>query len=129
MGLFKSLFGDSDSEKQQPNIEWKPLESVLQLESIIAESAQKPALIFKHSTRCGISRMVLKQFEANFALENKVTPYFLDLLEHRDVSDAITQEFNVVHQSPQLLLIVEGKSVYDESHGEIDAGKIVDFIL
>lgn len=127
MKLFNSLFGVSDDE--HTDVAWKPLTDVAQLEAIINESAQKPAVIFKHSTRCGISRMTLKRFEAEFKLQDKVTPYFLDLLQHRDVSDAVSQQFNVVHQSPQLLLIVAGKCIYDESHGDIDAealeGKVI----
>jgi len=121
MKLFNSLFGVSDDEHTDSKVAWKPLTNVSQLEAIIKESAQKPVVIFKHSTRCGISRMALKRFEGEFNLQDKVTPYFLDLLQHRDVSDSVSQHFNVMHQSPQLLLIVDGKCVYDESHGDIDA--------
>ncbi len=122
MKLFNSLFGVSDDQHADPKVGWLPLTDSTQLATIIKESAQKPVLIFKHSTRCGISRMALGNFEKEFDLQDKVTPYFLDLLQHRDVSDAISQQFNVVHQSPQLLLISNGKNIYDASHGDIDAG-------
>ena len=95
-----------------------------QLNEIILLSSEKPVLIFKHSTRCSVSRMVLKQFESEFDLENQVTPYFLDLLEHRDVSNAIAEQFKVVHQSPQLLLIKNGMSVYDASHSAIEVAEL-----
>ena len=65
--------------------------------------------------------MALKQFEKEFDLDNKVKAYFLDLIAHRDVSNEIASRFNVVHQSPQLLLIKDGKSIYDVSHSDIDA--------
>ena len=68
--------------------------------------------------------MALKQFESEFDLEDKVYVYFLDLLEYRDISNEIASRFNVYHQSPQLLLIKEGKSVYDVSHSDIDAGEL-----
>jgi bacillithiol system protein YtxJ len=84
-------------------------------------SHQQPVIIFKHSTRCSISRMALKQFENEFDLEGRVTPYFLDLLNHRDISNEIATRFDVYHQSPQLLLIKEGKSICDASHSDIDA--------
>ncbi len=84
-------------------------------------SPQQPVAIFKHSTRCSISRMALKQFENEFDLEGSVTPYYLDLLNHRDISNEIATRFQVYHQSPQLLLIKEGKSIYDASHSDIDA--------
>ena len=122
MSIFSSLFGSSENQKEiTSKIKWISLVDMGQLNEIISLSEEKPVLIFKHSTRCSVSRMVLKQFESEFDLEDKVTPYFLDLLEHRDISNAITERFNVVHQSPQLLLIKNGVSVYDVSHSAIDA--------
>lgn len=121
MSLFESLFGSSENQQSGANIDWKMLTDVSQLGDIITESGAKPVIIFKHSTRCGISRMTLKKFGNDYALHDKVTSYFLDLLAHRDVSNAISQQFNVEHQSPQLLLIKDGKSVYDVSHDGIDA--------
>jgi bacillithiol system protein YtxJ len=63
--------------------------------------------------------MTLKQFENEYDLDDTVTPYFLDLLEYRSLSNEVTQRFGVEHQSPQLLLIRNGKAVYDASHSEI----------
>ena len=72
--------------------------------------------------------MTLKQFENEFDLEDKVTPYFLDLLEHRAVSDAVASRFGVEHQSPQLLLISNGKTIFDASHGDINAEDLKRYI-
>ncbi|MFT3795990.1 bacillithiol system redox-active protein YtxJ [Flavobacterium sp.] len=124
MGLFQGLFGNSNDQPEQGNVDWNSLHNISQLQEIMKDSSQKPAIIFKHSTRCGISRMTLRRFEQEFGLQDKVTPYFLDLLAHRDVSDAISQQFYVQHQSPQLLLIVDGKCVYNESHEGIDAAEL-----
>jgi len=123
MSLFKNLFG-TDDQRGESQVPWKMLTNVSQLDQIIEESKHNPVLIFKHSTRCGISRMTLKRFEGEFDLSSKVTPYFLDLLQYRGVSDAISQQFNVVHQSPQLLLVVDGKSIYDASHESIDVSDL-----
>lgn len=126
MSLFNSLFGNSsDSDNKDTNqngLNWNALTQIAQLDEIVDESAEKPVVIFKHSTRCSISRMALKNFEKEYNLdESEVAPYFLDLLQHRDISNEIAQKFQVIHQSPQLLLIKNGKSVYDVSHSEIDA--------
>jgi|SRR6478735_9147121 len=122
MSLFNSLFGSSEEKKETGSkINWIPLQFVGQLDEIVAVSDQKPAVIFKHSTRCSISRFALKQFENEYALEDKVDAYFLDLLEYRDISNEIASRFGVYHQSPQLLLIKNGQSVYDASHDAIDA--------
>ena len=124
MSVFSNLFGSSEKQdNSNAKINWIPLEHLGQLDELVAFSEQKPALIFKHSTRCSISRFALKQFEKEYDLEN-VDAYFLDLLEHRDISNEIASRFGVYHQSPQLLLIKAGKSVYDVSHDAIDAGEL-----
>ena len=119
MSVFKNLFGSSEETANASKVGWRPLTDLGQLNEIIQESVDKPVLLFKHSTRCGVSRMTLKQFENEYDLEDQVTPYFLDLLEYRSISNAIAERFGVQHQSPQLLLIRNGKSVYDASHSEI----------
>ena len=125
MTLFTSIFGDSDNKNTNSSkINWIPLTDLGQLNEIMELSHQQPVAIFKHSTRCSISRMALKQFENEFDLEGSVTPYFLDLLNHRDISQEIATRFDVYHQSPQLLLIKEGKSIYEASHSDIDAVKL-----
>jgi bacillithiol system protein YtxJ len=122
MTLFKSIFGDSENNNSNASkINWIELTDLGQLNEIMDLSHEQPVAIFKHSTRCSISRMALKQFENEFDLEGSVTPYFLDLLNHRDISNEIATRFDVYHQSPQLLLIKEGKSIYDVSHSDIDA--------
>lgn len=122
MTLFNSIFGDSENKiTNNSKINWIELTDLGQLNEIMDLSHQKPVVIFKHSTRCSISRMALKQFENEFDLEGSVTPYFLDLINYRDISNEIASRFEVYHQSPQLLLIKEGKSVYDASHSDIDA--------
>ena len=122
MTLFTSIFGDSENKNSNSSkINWIPLTDLGQLNEIMDLSHEQPVVIFKHSTRCSISRMALKQFENEFDLGGSVTPYFLDLLNHRDISNEIATRFEVYHQSPQLLLIKEGKSIYDASHSDIDA--------
>lgn len=126
MSLFSNIFGGSSESQHkdtnQNGLNWNALTQITQLDSIVEESASTPVVIFKHSTRCSISRMALKNFEREYNLDkSEATPYFLDLLEHRDISNEIAQKFQVIHQSPQLLLIKNGKSVYDASHSEIDA--------
>lgn len=121
MSLFKNIFGSSEEGSQSSKIEWRQLTDLGQLNEIVDLSNEKAVLIFKHSTRCSISRFALKQFENEFDLEEKITPYFLDLLNHRDVSNEIANRFDVFHQSPQILLIKNGKAIFSTSHDDIDA--------
>ena len=50
--------------------------------------------------------------------------YFLDLISYRNVSNAIADEFGVLHQSPQILVVKDGKCIYDDSHMGIDFGMV-----
>lgn len=123
--MFSSIFGNSENKISSSNkINWIALKDLGQLNAIVTLSHEKPVVIFKHSTRCSVSRMALKQFENEFDLVDGVDTYYLDLLEYRDISNEIASRFGVHHQSPQLLLIQEGKSVYDVSHSDIDAGEL-----
>jgi bacillithiol system protein YtxJ len=124
MSIFKNLFGDSETNTNPSKVAWRFLTDPGQLNEIINTSTEIPVVIFKHSTRCSISRMALKQFENEFDLEGKVTPYFLDLLENRDISNDVASRFGVMHQSPQLILIKNGASVYNASHSDIDANHL-----
>ncbi|PWA05384.1 bacillithiol system redox-active protein YtxJ [Flavobacterium psychrotolerans] len=122
MGIFSTIFGESENQNiSTGKITWIPLTDLDQLNEIVTFSDEKPIIIFKHSTRCSVSRMALKQFENEFDSANEVNAYFLDLIARRDISNEIAHRFEVVHQSPQLLLIKSGKSVYDVSHSAIDA--------
>jgi bacillithiol system protein YtxJ len=122
MSFFNSIFGNSENtDAPKSNVNWTELTDIAQLTEIEAISNEKPVVIFKHSTRCSISRMALKQFEREYDLNNVADAYFLDLIAHRDISNEIARRFNVYHESPQLILIRNGKAVYDVSHSDIDA--------
>ena len=121
MGFLKNIFGDKTSkEVEETYLSWTPLISVEEINTIKEISKNQSVLIFKHSTSCGISRMVMKQFESLFNEENKqLKVYYLDLLNFREVSSKLSEIFQVIHQSPQLLVIKNKISVYNESHYEI----------
>jgi bacillithiol system protein YtxJ len=103
-------------------MEWNKLNSVDQLADIQKQSRDNFVIIFKHSTTCSISRTALDRFQRNWnAAEMKqVRLYFLDLLSYRDVSNQVARFFDVEHQSPQLIVIRNGQSIYDRSHFDID---------
>lgn len=128
MNLFKSIFGSPEPKADTSRVAWRPLTDLGQLNEIINESTEKPVAIFKHSTRCSVSRMALKQFENEYDLDDLITPYFLDLLENRDVSNEVAKRFAVEHQSPQLILLKNGVPVYEASHGDIYADDLKRYI-
>ena len=117
MGLFNNIF--KPKEEIQSNFNWIPLTSIEQLDKIVANSTNKTQAIFKHSTRCGISSMVIKQFEILHKEEVTVDFYYLDLLQFRAISNEIATRFGITHQSPQLIVLKNKKVVAHSSHHEI----------
>lgn len=107
-------------------MDWISLKDSKQLDEILAESESKPVLIYKHSTRCNISRSAFDRLERRWdaSAVGTIKRYFLDLISFRDLSDRISEMFEVEHHSPQILVISQGKSVLDLSHFDIDFERI-----
>ena len=106
---------------------WNKLTSEEQIDQVILESAAKPVLLFKHSTSCSISSMSLDRLLRNWKAEDadKITPYYLDLLAYRNLSNLVAERFGIPHESPQVLLIQNGKVTYHESHYGISYAEIM----
>ncbi len=120
MGIFNKLFGSSSEVKEEKILPWIALNNLEQLNLIEQKSKNKTQLIFKHSTRCGISSMVMNQFVSNYNFtEDDFDLYYLDLLSYRDVSNEVGYKFQVLHASPQLLVVKNGVVVAHASHGAI----------
>jgi bacillithiol system protein YtxJ len=102
---------------------WIDLKNNSQIKEIIEKSKARPQIIFKHSTRCSISSMAKGRLERSLAPGN-ADFYFLDLIAYRSVSNQVSSEFNVSHESPQILVIKNGECVYTESHGSITMNEI-----
>lgn len=118
--MFKKLFGGSTEPKEDKVLPWINLNSLSQLNEIEEKSKTKTQVIFKHSTRCGISRMVMNQFVEAYDVDANLDLYYLDLLSYRDVSNEVGYQFQVMHESPQLLIIKNGVTVAHASHGQIN---------
>ena len=131
MSFFKNIFKEnvnSSKEEIKETAKFYTLDKMEQFDEIDEISQTKPLVLFKHSTRCSISRMALKQFDAEFNYpEEKIDWYLLDLLNHRDLSNEIASRYNVMHQSPQIVVIRNGKAVFNESHDSISAEDLKQF--
>ena len=129
MGLLKKIFKKNVAEAQHAFINWIRLTNIDQIKQIRSLSKSETVFIFKHSTRCGISKMVIKRFENMFKESmNTIKVYYLDLLKYRDVSNEVVETFQVIHQSPQLLIIKNEFSVFDASHQDITSIKLQDYL-
>lgn len=99
-------------------MQWNELTDLEQVNNISRESSKQKVLIFKHSTRCSVSRAVLDRLERSWKDEEMkmVKPYFLDLISYRQISNAIAEKFDIEHESPQVIIAEKDKPVYHQSH-------------
>lgn len=125
MSFFNKIFGEKE-EGSEKNQLWKYIESEEDLKKAIENSFNQKIAIFKHSTSCFISKTVLKNFEKEIEnADQKPELYFLDLLAHRAISNKIALDLEIRHESPQLLVIENGKVINSASHQHISADQIV----
>jgi bacillithiol system protein YtxJ len=132
MGLFDKVFKSERDivKKEIEEVPWHALTESRQLDEIEKESNDKLIVIFKHSTRCGISRMVLNTFEKEYDLEKDkdVKLYFLDLIANRGLSNEVAERFKVRHESPQIILLRNTEVVHHASHQSIQMKDVKDHI-
>jgi len=123
MGLFDKVFGSTKKEpKEEKVLPWKILNSMEQLSQIAKDSKSKPVAIYKHSTTCGISGMVLRGLQSQYDIEASALDfYYLDLKAYRQISNEVAARFQVWHESPQIILIKNGNAVYNASHSAVNA--------
>lgn len=110
---------------------WHKLSDINQLKDIKNSTIEQSdngltVLLFKHSTRCSISSMALNRLESKWKDQDHIPAYYLDLLNHRDISNEIATLFEVEHASPQVLLIRNGVCIYHNSHNGISASEIME---
>ncbi|MCO6146463.1 bacillithiol system redox-active protein YtxJ [Flavobacterium sp. NRK1] len=130
MSIKGKFSSDKDSKNHSVEVTaWNDLTSLNELDEIIQESELITIIVFKHSTRCDMSSAMLKRFEQDYNLNaDSAKPYFLDVIADREVSNEIALRFEVIHQSPQIIVIKKGRAVYSASHGDILVKDILVFI-
>ena len=102
-------------------MQFTPLANEEQLTEI--SKSKEFQVILKHNTSCPISQGVLHRLQGE-TIPQMEAMYVLDLLAHRDLSNNIAGRFGVPHQSPQLLLVKDGRCTYHEWGYDISADKV-----
>lgn len=110
---------------------WNQLLSTGQVDQLLTENVERTSLIFKHSTRCSISATALDRLQRKWKLEEvkNLDTYFLDLIQYREVSNYLAEKLNIQHQSPQVLIVKDGRCIYNESHFGINYEEISEIAL
>lgn len=125
MSFLDKIFGGKQEDNQSKTF-WNPIQSEQDLEDAVKRSYEQKIAVFKHSTSCFISKTVLRNFEKEIeqAEKQEVVFYFLDLLAYRSISNKIAEDFAIRHESPQLIVIENGKAINSASHQDITLSQI-----
>ena len=104
---------------------WRTITTTADLERLVEQSQSTACLIYKHSTRCTMSEMMKYVLEEEWDFEEtELIPYYLDILSNKTLAAKIAEDFQVYHQSPQVLLIQKGECTFDEDHRDISIEEI-----
>jgi bacillithiol system protein YtxJ len=98
----------------------KSLSDITELDAAIAESCERPVLLFKHSRTCGVSCEALDELRAHVQDGSAAAAYRLITVQsHRHLSDEATARLGVRHETPQAILLRDGRPVWTASHFRI----------
>lgn len=112
------MFGQTDK------LSWQYIQKAEEVNAIKKGLSEQPVLFFKHSHRCGLSKLILDDLEKDWRRSaQEVRLVFVDVWKQRAIADLIAAEFGIKHHSPQVVLVRNGKVIYHQSHGKI---KVVD---
>lgn len=96
------------------------LHSIDDLDRALTESEHRPVLLFKHSLTCPISSRAYREFQSYLENANPGVDYDLITIQtSRPVSNEVTSRLGIEHESPQAILVKNGKPVWAASHFEI----------
>ena len=103
-----------------------PLHDVQSLDAAIAESRERPVLLFKHSRFCGVSCEALDELNSHIDGQSAASTAYkmITVQTHRSVSDAAAERLGLRHQTPQAILLRDGKVIWNASHFSITATKL-----
>ncbi|MGD8426284.1 MAG: bacillithiol system redox-active protein YtxJ [Balneolaceae bacterium] len=124
MGFFDSFAGRSYDLATDKN--WNAIAQPTHLATILAKSEERLQLIYKHSHRCSICIMAREELQkAAKRISNSIDLYFLNVVNQREISDHISSELGIRHESPQVIMMKHGEVIWHGSHWEIQEDKII----
>lgn len=105
---------------------WNEISGLEDIKNILQDSEDKPQLIYKHSHRCSVCFLAKEELENVAEKLNEIADlYMVNVVQQRDVSNAIASELDIRHESPQVLLLQDGEVSWAGSHWQIKGNDIL----
>jgi len=118
-------FSGSASNNPSNSI-WNKNPGTEDIEVILQNSKDKPQLIYKHSHRCSICFLAKEELEeVGIELNNITDLYMVNVINQREVSNAIASKLNVRHESPQVIILKDEEIVWKGSHWDVKGKEIL----
>jgi bacillithiol system protein YtxJ len=96
-----------------------PVDDDAALDALIERSKQQPVLLFNYDPYCGVNAAARREV---IGLDAEIA--VVDVDEHHDLGQLVARRTGVRHESPQLILLRDGKAVWAASHFNITAGAV-----
>lgn len=96
---------------------WINLTSEKEVQELV--NSGELSLIYKHSPRCMTSLMAFRNMKSGSETDYSIPFYIVDVIQNRDISRLVAEKFNIRHESPQVLIVKDGKCIFDTSHESI----------
>jgi len=110
-------------------MDWLPITTPQAVDAMLRQSAIRPQILLKHSTRCSISTMAKARVERQQPVGNLEADFLLLLVvEHRPASNHAAEVLGVHHESPQLIVVRNGEVLLDQSHYEVNLDEVAEVL-
>jgi monothiol bacilliredoxin len=101
------------------------LQRTEELDQLLANTSERPLLIFKHSLTCGTSAEALDELIDHLNEDRLDARYAIVTVQsHREISNAVSARLGVRHETPQALLIRDGRVIWSASHFRVTAAAV-----
>ncbi len=98
------------------------LKSIEELDRALDESGGRTVLFFKHSLTCSISRHAFDELRSHLnTADPRISYKLITVQTAREVSDEAASRLRIEHQSPQAILVRDGRELWNASHYDITA--------
>ena len=94
------------------------------LDQLLDQSKTDPVLIFKHSTQCPISTAAYDELTRFIEEVGDVICGVVLVVENRAISNRIASELGIPHESPQAIVVKNGRPKWNASHWSITTGAL-----
>ncbi len=119
------------SPLEDPMSDYSLLQTTAEVEPLIAQSRERPVLVFKHSLTCPISTAAFReyqQFLETRPADDEAVYTLIEIQKAREVSNSIAERTGVRHESPQALLLRDGEVAWHASHWNIKAQSLTEAV-